>query len=173
MQASEVCGAERMLTHMPEMFFLEFENVKWTIHKDLGRGVYPLRPTTRIWTVNERTSIKARRKGFQLVPDYGQTAHSEQGASEPAAIVDCLPVDHICKKTDSISSYIGLTRIKKKEALLISEPFSPALFRQGGAEGPEMLMEVLKRKIDTDDAYEEPCLPLLSFSLCLYLIGVF
>ena len=109
---------------------------------------------------------------FQIVPDYGQTAHSEQGASEPAAIVDCLPVDHICKQTDSISSYIGLTRIKKKEALLISEPFSPALFRQGGAEGPEMLMEVLKRKIDTDDAYEEPCLPLLSFSLCLYLIGV-
>ena len=162
-----------MLTHQPEMIFLEFKEAKWTIHKDLGRGIYPLRPTTKIWIVNERTKIKAKRKGFQIVPDYGQTAHSEQGASESAAIVNCLSSTHNCKKTDAISSYIGLTRIKKKEALLISEPFSPALFRQGGAEGPEMLMEVLKRKIDTDDAYEEPCLRLLSFSLCLYLIEVF
>ena len=169
MQASEVRGAERMLTHMPEMFFLEFENVKWTIHKDLGRGIYPLRSTTRIWTVNERTNIKARRKGFQIVPDYGQTAHSEQGASEPAAIVDCLPVDHICKKTDSISSYIGLTRVKKKETLLISEPFSPALFRQGEAEGPKTIMRVLRREVETDAAYEEHrCSP----SLCVYVLSM-
>ena len=154
-QASEECGAERMLSHQPEAIFLEFENAKWTVHKDLGRGIYPLRPTTRIWTVNEKTNIKARRKGFQIVPDYGNTAHSEQGASEPAAIVDCLQSDHVCKTTDSISSYIGITRVKEKEALLISEPFSPALFRQGEQEGPEMLMKVLDRKIDTDVANEE------------------
>ena len=154
-QASEECGAERILSHQPEAIFLEFESAKWTMHKDLGRGIYPLRPTTRIWTVNEMTNIKARRKGFQIVPDYGNTAHSEQGASEPAAIVDCLQSDHVCKTTDSISSYIGITRVKEKEALLISEPFSPALFRQGEQEGPEMLMKVLDKKIDTDVANEK------------------
>ena len=89
------------------------------------------------------------------MPDFGQTAHSMQGASLEAVIVDCLSADHVCKMTDMLSSYIGLSRVKSKEALLISEPFSPVLFRQGKAIGPEMVMKVLHRKITKEDAKQE------------------
>ena len=150
-----------MLTKQPDLVYLKFEGATWTVHKDLGRGIYPLKATGKIWTVNEKTSIKARRKGFQIVPDFGQTAHSMQGASLEAVIVDCLQADHVCKMTDMLTSYIGLSRVKSKEALLISEPFSPVLFCQGKAIGPETVMKVLHRKITIEDAEQEHrCSPL-------------
>ena len=70
-----------MLTKQPDLIYLKFEGATWTVHKELGRGIYPLKATGKIWTVNEKTNIKAKRKGFQIVPDFGQTAHSMQGAS--------------------------------------------------------------------------------------------
>ena len=70
-------------------------------------------------------------------------------------IVDCLQADHVSKMTDMLTSYIGLSRVKSKEALLISEPFSPVLFRQGKAIGPEIVMKVLHRKKTTEDAEQE------------------
>ena len=47
-QASEECGAERMLTKQPDLIYLKFEGATWTVHKDLGRGIYPLNATGKI-----------------------------------------------------------------------------------------------------------------------------
>ena len=91
------------MAKQPDLICLKFEGATWTVHKDLGRGIYPLKATGNIWTVNEKTNIKAKRKGFQIVPDFGQTAHSMQGASLEAVIVDCLQADHVCKMTDMLT----------------------------------------------------------------------
>ena len=47
-QASGEGGKERMLTSLPELIYLKFENAKWRIHKDLERGVYPMKVTNKI-----------------------------------------------------------------------------------------------------------------------------
>ena len=161
---------ERMLTSHPELVYLKFENAKWRIHKDLERGVYPMKVTGKTWIVHEGTKICAKRRGFQFGPDFGQTAHSVQGASLSAVIVDCFEVDHCSKPTDMLAGYIGLSRVKTKEALLISQPFSPALFCNGQPPGPEILMKVVAREITADDGQKDWCcsLALHVCTSCVY-----
>lgn len=144
-----------MLQRQPDCIYLKFEKAKWRIHKDLERGVYPMTPKGKIWTVSEGTKICAKRRGFEIVPDFSLTAHSVQGASLLAAIVDCLAVDHCSKASDMLAAYIGLSRVRMKEALLIAQTFSPALFCQGQPPGPEILMRVLRRETTADDAKED------------------
>ena len=52
-------------------------------------------------------------------------------------------------------------------ALLIAEPFSPALFCHGQPPGPEILMKVLRHEITADDAKKDVCCFL---SECLFLL---
>ena len=154
-QASTENGLERVLDLQPDLIYLKFENAKWRIHDDLEKGVYPMKVTGKVWNISEGTKIKAKRWGFQFVPDFGQTAHSVQGASLAAVIVDCLTVDLCSKTTEMLAAYIGLSRVRRKEALLIAEPFSPALFCHGQPPGPEILMKVLRRDITADDAKKD------------------
>ena len=144
-----------MLDLQPDLINLKFENANWRIHKDLEQGVYPMKAKGKTWVVSEGTNICAKRRGFQIVPDFSQTAHSVQGASLSAAIVDCFTVDHCSKTTEMLAGYIGLSRVRTKEALLISQPFSPALFCHGQPPGPEILMKVLRREITADDAKKD------------------
>ena len=160
-QASTEEGVERVLNWQPDLIYLKFENAKWQVD-DLEKGVYPMKVTGKIWNISEGTKIKAKRRGFHVVPDFGQTAHSVQGASLATVIVDCLAVDLCPKETEMLAAYIGLSRVRSKEALLIAEPFSPALFCQGQPPGPEILMKVLHRKITADDSKKDKCC-----SLCL------
>ena len=160
-----------MLELQPDMIYLKFENAKWRVHDDLEKGVYPLKVTGKIWNISENTKMKAKRWGWCFVPDFGQTAHSVQGASLKAVIVDCLKVDICSKETEMLAAYIGLSRVRRKEALLIAEPFSPALFGHGQPPpGPEILMKVLRREITADDSKKDECCSLcLCVSLCCYL----
>ena len=165
-QASAKNGVERVLELQPDMIYLKFENVKWRVHDDLEKGVYPLKVTGKIWNISENTKMKAKRWGWCFVPDFGQTAHSVQGASLAAVIVDCLTVDLCSRTTEMLAAYIGLSRVRRKEALLIAEPFSPALFCHGQPPGPEILMKVLRRDITADDAKKD-ILCFVSQCLCL------
>ena len=164
-QASTEDGVERVLDLQPDLIYLKFENAKWQVD-DLEKGVYPMKVTGKIWNISEGTKMKAKRFGFQIVPDFGQTAHSVQGVSLAAVIVDCLTVDLCSRTTEMLAAYIGLSRVKRKEALLIAEPFSQALFGHGQPPGPEILMKVLRRDITADDAKKDiRCF--LSQCLCL------
>ena len=156
-EASAKDDRERVLDFQPDMIYLKFENAKWRVHDDLEQGVYPMKVTGKVWNISENTKMKAKRLGFQIVPDFGQTAHSVQGASLAAVIVDCLKVDLCTKTTEMLAAYIGLSRVRRKEALLIAEPFSPALFCHGQPPGPEILMKVLRREITADDAGKDVC----------------
>lgn len=163
-QASPKGGMERILDLQPEIIYLKFENAKWRVHEQIEHGVYPMKAKGKIWIISEGTKISARRRGFNIVPDFGQTAHSMQGASEIAVIVDCFTVDHCAKYSETLAAYIGISRVRTKEGLLIAEPFSTALFCHGQPPGPEILMKVLRREITPDDAKQDNCC-----SLCLYL----
>ena len=150
-EASQQSGCERKLQFLPTCIYLKFEGATWQID-DLEMGVYPLMPSNNPWTVCEATKIKAKRRGFRIVPDFSATAHMMQGATLLAAIVDCLEAGHCSMASEMLAVYIGLSRVRTKEALLIPQPFSPGLFCHGPPPGPEILMKVLHRELAADDA---------------------
>ena len=43
-----------ILSKMPQVIYLLFEDATWTIHSDLGQGVYPMTPVSRTWLVNKK-----------------------------------------------------------------------------------------------------------------------
>ena len=150
-EASQQSGGERRLHFLPKCIYLKFEGATWQID-DLEVGVYPLMPSNNPWIVSEATKIKAKRRGFRIVPDFSATAHMMQGATLLAAIVDCLEAGHCSMPSEMLAVYIGLSRVRTKEALLIPQPFSPGLFCHGPPPGPEILMKVLHRELPADDA---------------------
>ena len=69
-------------------------------------------------------------------PAFSWTAHTAQGQTLPAAIVDM----QIGAGTNPMASYVAFTRVKRMEDLLIFRPFDRFLFNAGNLEGPELLL---------------------------------
>ena len=148
-EASEVEGTERNLNFQPLCLYLKFEGAAWQVG-DLEPGVYPLEPRSKDWFISEWTKVKAKRTGFQVVPDFSATAHMLQGASLHAVIADCLEAGHVSRLSDMVAAYVALSRAKVKENVLITQPFSPGLFAHGPPPGPHILMRLLRGEISAD-----------------------
>ena len=78
-----------------------------------------------------------------------------QGRTENAAIVDCLEVDRVPMRDDAMAGYVGTSRVRELQNLLIMQAFSPALFCQGPSPGPATLMRLLRGEIQPEDVDEE------------------
>ena len=81
-----------------------------------------------------------KRRAPRSAPAFSWTAHTAQGQTLKAAIVDM----QIGAGTSPMSSYVAFTRVKKAEDLLIFRPFDRELFNQGDLEGPNLLLQVLR-----------------------------
>ena len=90
-----------------------------------------------------------------LAPAFSWTAHTAQGQTLPAAIVDM----QIGAGTSPMASYVAFTRVKRAEDLLIFRPFERALFSQGNLEGPELLLRALRGEAIDWQAIEEKHMP--------------
>ena len=143
-ETSVVAGGQRILEHAPLCIFVRFEGDEWQIG-DLDTGVYPLRPTSRSWFVNVATRVKAKRYGFTLLPDLAGTDHMYQGATLQGAIVDLLECSHKPTGADAMAGYVGSSRVKLKEDILIDKPFSPALFLSRAGDGTDRAHEGASR----------------------------
>ena len=146
------------LTKMPQAIYVRFENSRWTIHDELGEGVYPITPVSRTWTVNRRTGVRARRTGYFLVPDFASTAHMIQGQSLLAAFVDLVSNDGTEDSTEEqyLKAYVMLSRAKVLDNLWILRPFAKDLFHQGPPTGPNIFMKKLKNELSWD---QDGCTP--------------
>ena len=51
-------------------------------------------------------------------------------------------------------AYIGMSRVKRADGLLLVEPFSPCLFQQGSVPGPSVLMEYLRGHLKHEELKE-------------------
>jgi hypothetical protein len=148
---------EWLLTRMPQCIYIFFPGATWTVHDDLGVGVYPLTPVSRTWKPGKTSSVKIRRTGFFIVPDFASTAHMIQGQSLDAAFVDIVHDDMMEPTTEElqVAGYTMLSRAKYLENLWIMRPFSPHLFRRGAPTGPRVLMERLTGKLGPEGVREE------------------
>ena len=137
---------EWVLTKMPKVLYLYFENAPWQVHDDLEPGVYPLTQVSRTWLLNNRTKVKARRTGFFAVPDFSSTAHMIQGHSLEAAFAQLVDTNIMEKPTDELQErgYVMLSRAKFPERMWVLEAFARQLFARREPPGPSILMRKLR-----------------------------
>ena len=90
-----------------------------------------------------------------MAPAFSWTAHTAQGQTLKAAIVDM----QIGAGTSPMASYVSFTRVKKMQDLLIFRPFDRELFNQGNLEGPLLLLKVLRGEVVDWEAVEAKHLP--------------
>ena len=87
---------------------------------------------TRSWSPDRAGNVHVYRKGFQCVPNFSGTIHSFVGASLDAAMLDCLHFAKTPTREDMLKAYLGISRVRTKEGLLIVQPYHPMLFRRLG-----------------------------------------
>ena len=129
-ERSDVNG-EWPLTKMPQIIYRLFEDARCTVHTELGKGVYPVTPVMRKWTVDQRTKVFVRRTGYLLVPDFASTSDL------CTACVDLVTGDETEKPTDAtqVSGYVMLSRARDPMKVWLLRPvpreFSLGDHRQG------------------------------------------
>ena len=111
-----------------------------------------LTPKVIQWSRDRDDKAKVRRIGFPLVPDFGGTVHGYCGTTLDASISDLLEWTRRPTMDDMQRAYINESRIREAQHLLIAQPYSPQLFRQGQLPGPRILMDVLRRDLNLQQA---------------------
>ena len=120
-----------------------WENCKWVVG-DLEPGIYPIKPWARRWFLNAKRKfpiLPIHRTQLPLAPAFAITAHGAQGQTLRAAIVDL----QIGTGVSIIASYVAITRVRRREDILIFREFDRQLFTGGAPVGASLLIRVLHK----------------------------
>ena len=98
----------------------------------------------KTWSLDKDNQVHVRRHGFPIVPDFGGTAHAYCGDTLKAIIGDLMHWHHIPNLDNALRAYIIKSRVRHHDNLLLAQPYSPMLFRQGVQPGPHLLLQVLR-----------------------------
>ena len=121
---------EVVLKKRPQKLYIEVLGGSKELPLVHGKRIYTLRSSVKEWSLDGKGNVPITRRGFWIVPDFAGTAHYYCGASLKAAIGDLLPWWRTPTKEDALRAYIIKSRIKQNDDLLITQPYSPHLFRQ-------------------------------------------
>ena len=138
---------EIVLHRRPAKLFIEVPTGTKLMPEIDGQRIYTLCTQARPWSMGAGGAMKLKRYGFPIVPDFGGTAHAYCGSTLPAAIGDCLSWTTKPQRDAMLRAYIIMSRVKEAENMLIVQPYSPHLFRQGMLPGPRLLLDVLTKKL--------------------------
>ena len=142
---------EIVLQRRPTKLHIEVPTGTKLMPKIGGRSMYTLTTQARPWSLGDAGTMKLKRYGFPIVPDFGGTAHAYCGSTLPAAIGDCLSWTSKPQRDSMLRAYIIKSRVKRAEDMLIVQAYSPHLFRQGMLPGPQLLLDVLTKKTKTTE----------------------
>jgi hypothetical protein len=115
-------------------------------------GIFILKPKVRVWARDAAGQAKVKRLGFPVVPEFGGTIHAYCGDTLDAMLGDLLEWYRKPSADDMHKAYISKSRIRMADHMLLVQPYSPHLFRQGELPGPRLLMEVLRGNLSTENA---------------------
>ena len=105
-------------------------------------GVYPIVPVRREWFLGKGRKypvLGARRRRLPLTPAFARTAQSAQGQTFKNGVIVDL---NIGGNSSTMSSYVALTRVEKREDLLIYRPFPLGFFNKLQKPGMELLLRI-------------------------------
>jgi hypothetical protein len=144
--------AEYVLSGAPLAVYVEVRTRMTLNTDDTSVEIVEVLPKRQSWSPDANGNIRVSRFGFQLVPDFAGTIHSFVGTSLDAAMLDCLEINKTPSHADQLKGYLGKTRVRTKEGLLVVQPFHPMLFRQGPLPGPKLIMEYQRGEISDDNS---------------------
>ena len=146
---------------LPDYIFVRFETrTRWTIPGIDQENVFPVSIQSAQWFLDAgraNPQLKVTRYQFPIAPDFADTFYGAQGSTiEPGVIVDMVGAD-------PIAAYIGMTRSRTRQKILIYRPFPLAPFQAGLPLGRQLLLDVWKQEPVDWDALrkkyldERPC----------------
>ena len=136
-----------------EALYMYFEDATWRLGK-LPIGMYPLRPKTCKWQVNQNQGTVAHVNGYPLLPDFCSTVHDIQSATLEAAFWALHDANQNIAPAEQIAGYVVLGRVKHLQRMCILQPFSPLLFSRGPPQGPALLFKKLQVEYTEQEALD-------------------
>ena len=85
------------------------------------------------------------------MPNFSTTIHSATGRTMDSSIVDLGDIGQYPSFDAAMRGYIGLSRVRAAHHILLAQPFSPMLFRQGAQPFPSLLLEVLRGNVASEE----------------------
>ena len=147
--------AEVVFKRRPCCLYIEIPTATAKMPKTNGQNIFVLKLQQKQWSLDKSGNVQVLRLGFPLVPDFGGTAHAYCGSTLEATLGDLLPWHKKPQMADMLKAYIIKSRVRETENLLLVQPYSPHLFKQGVLPGPQLLLDVLLGKKSESDAKAE------------------
>ena len=121
---------------LPKVVFVEFTEddgrpCEGSIPRIDIAGVYPIALAKRAWYLDKGRRyqvFKHRRRQLTLTLAFAMTAHAAQGQTFKNGVIVDL---NIGGNSNTMASYVALTRVEKREDLLIYKPSPLDLFHKG------------------------------------------
>ena len=156
-------NGKRILTRLPKVVFVKFlakdgEDLKWTLHGQSEHGVYPIVPRKKDWYLDKgrvHPVLQIKRRQLPLTPAFAMTAHAAQGQTFSKGAIVHL---NIGGSSSAMSSYVALTRVERRNDLLISNISTPSLQSRAKARTGLIIPSVAQRR----------CSGLASFRTTIY-----
>ena len=136
---------------LPEVIFVKFKDkngkeLDWQLEGMSEPGLYPITPVKRDWYLDKgrlHPMLKMTRNQLPLMPAFAMTAHAAQGQTfSNGAIVDLRRGGN----SSAMASYVAITRVERRDDLIIYRPFPRTLFMHGQKPGLELLMRVWRKE---------------------------
>ena len=133
---------EVVLTKRPLKLMIEVDSATKSMPLIDGKRIFVLHVQRKQWTLDKAGNVKIVRYGFPIVADFGGTAHAYCGTTMSATLGDLLPWHKKPTLEDMLRAYIIRSRVKECDNILLAQPYSPHLFRQGLLPGPKLLLSI-------------------------------
>ena len=146
---SKHVNGERILQKNTKVVYLKFyekngDEVAWQLDGTTEPGMYPIECKKSTWFLDKgrkNPALRITRCQVPIAPAFAFTAHAAQGQTyEQGAIVDL----RVSNTTSTLNGYVGITRVKSRENLLIYRSFPLHLYQNGDQHGPVLLLRHLR-----------------------------
>ncbi|CAK0804775.1 unnamed protein product, partial [Prorocentrum cordatum] len=143
---------ELVLQHVPEAIMVQIPGNTAPRFGNQPAGVFPVKQKEVSWDRSPGFKAMVKRAGFPLVPHFAAAAHCVTGATLPQAIIDLLDARTTPRSSMVPTGYVAISRTRRADDLIITQPFSPMLFRQGHQTGPWLLRSMTAGELTTEQA---------------------
>ena len=144
--------SEVVLQRRPTQLLIEVPTANAKLPSTNGKKIFALSICMKTWSLDRENKVPVKRYGFPIVPDFGGTAHAYCGDTLRACIGDLMKWNQTPTMEQALRALIIKSRVRDANNLLLAQPYSPMLLRQGVQPGPQLLLNTLQKVITPKEA---------------------
>ena len=130
------------LMHMPRLLIVEIDIPLETQCEGLPENHLPKKPGTTYWDLSKDLAnlYKVKSQGFPIIPYFSSTIDSITGKTLDKANLDTGNWSDAATFYTAMKLYIGLSRVKTANDILLTGMLNPAMFTSSPSPRPHRLM---------------------------------